>query len=258
MMDVQFWQIALIVLYGFFINYDKNGTMIGTSQAVTAGLIVGLILGDLKTGLYIGGTLQLMTLGISSFGGSSVPDYQTAALVGTYITITTGQSASLGITLAIPVAMLMVQLDVLKWTTNIYFQNKAQNYADEENYKGVERMHLFGVFNTMLTSGIPVLLTVVAGPTIVGQIIDYIPDWLTGGLTVAGGLLPALGIGLLLRYLPVKSYFGYLIIGFVAAVYLDMPILGVALLGAAIALILFKKNSSDQTAQPTGGMDEDE
>lgn len=52
-----------------FINYDKNGTMIGTSQPVTAGLIVGLIMGDLKTGLYIGATLQLMTLGISSFGG---------------------------------------------------------------------------------------------------------------------------------------------------------------------------------------------
>ena len=80
-MHVQLWQMLLIIAYGFFINYDKNGTMIGTSQPVTAGLIVGLIMGDLKTGLYIGATLQLMTLGISSFGGASVPDYQTAALV---------------------------------------------------------------------------------------------------------------------------------------------------------------------------------
>ena len=77
-------------------------------------------MGDLKTGLYIGATLQLMTLGISSFGGASVPDYQTAALVGSYIAISTKQDASIGITLAIPVAMLMVQLDVLKWSINIY------------------------------------------------------------------------------------------------------------------------------------------
>lgn len=62
-------------------------------------------------------------------------------------------------------------------------------------------------------------------------IINYIPDWLSSGLSIAGGLLPAVGIGLLLRYLPVKSYFGYLIVGFVAAVYLDIPILGVALIG---------------------------
>ena len=124
-MHVQLWQMLLIIAYGFFINYDKNGTMIGTSQPVTAGLIVGLIMGDLKTGLYIGATLQLMTLGISSFGGASVPDYQTAALVGSYIAISTKQDASIGITLAIPVAMLMVQLDVLKWSINIFFQNKA-------------------------------------------------------------------------------------------------------------------------------------
>lgn len=258
-MDVQLWQISLIVLYGFFINYDKNGTMLGTSQPVTAGLIIGLILGDVKTGLYIGGTLQLMTLGISSFGGASVPDYQTAALVGSYIAITTGQNASIGITLAIPVAMLMVQLDVLKWTTNIFFQNKAEKFADDGDFKKVELMHLCGVVNTMLTSGIPVLLTVIVGPTVVGKVIEYIPEWLTGGLTVAGGLLPALGIGLLLRYLPVKAYFGYLIIGFVGAVYLNMPILGVALLGAAVALILFKKNSVEgANVQTVGGMDEDE
>lgn len=257
-MDVQFWQIILIVLYGFFINYDKNGTMLGTSQPVTAGLIIGLILGDVKTGLYIGGTLQLMTLGISSFGGASVPDYQTAALVGSYIAITTGQDASIGITLAIPVAMLMVQLDVLKWSTNIYFQNKAEKYAEEENYRGIELMQYCAVFNTMLTSGIPVLLTVIFGPDLVGGIIEYIPEWLSGGLSVAGGLLPAVGIGLLLRYLPVKSYFGYLVIGFVGAVYLNLPILSIALFGAAIAFIIYKNRSEEVQVQMVGGIDEDE
>ena len=64
-MHVQLWQMLLIIAYGFFINYDKNGTMIGTSQPVTAGLIVGLIMGDLKTGLYIGATLQLMVSVVS-------------------------------------------------------------------------------------------------------------------------------------------------------------------------------------------------
>ena len=27
-MHVQLWQMLLIIAYGFFINYDKNGTMI--------------------------------------------------------------------------------------------------------------------------------------------------------------------------------------------------------------------------------------
>ena len=117
----------LVVLYGFFINWDKEGPKIGTSQPVVAGFLTGLIMGDIQTGLYIGGTLQLMTLGITSFGGASVPDYQTAALIGTYLAISTNQDASIGITLAIPVAMLIVQLDVLKWSTNIFFNKRQKN-----------------------------------------------------------------------------------------------------------------------------------
>ena len=43
--------------------------MFGTYQPVTAGFVTGLILGDISTGLFIGGTLQLLSLGISNFGG---------------------------------------------------------------------------------------------------------------------------------------------------------------------------------------------
>ena len=125
-MEVQAWQLILIVLYGFFINYEKNSTMFGTYQPVTAGFIVGLIMGDVKTGLFIGGTLQLMSLGISNFGGASIPDYQTASVVATFITISTGQDPNVGITIGIPVALLMVQLDVLRNTIGVWLAHKAE------------------------------------------------------------------------------------------------------------------------------------
>lgn len=260
-MHPQIWQILLVIFYGFFINYDKEGPKFGTAQPVIAGFLTGLIMGDVKTGLYIGGTLQLMTLGITSFGGASVPDYQTAALIGTYLSVSTHQDASIGITLAIPVAMLIVQLDVLKWSTNIYFQNRAERYAQKEEYRKLELMQYLATINTSLVSGLPVLLTVIIGPRLVGSIIQYIPDWLTNGLKVAGGLLPAVGIGMLLKYLPTKDYFAYLLVGFVLAVYLKVPILGISLLGAAVALVSYRNNRNkvNNTANSTaGGADEDE
>ncbi|HGW2907512.1 TPA: PTS sugar transporter subunit IIC, partial [Enterococcus faecalis] len=107
-MEASIFQLVLIVLYGFFINFEKNSTMFGTYQPVTAGFVTGLILGDISTGLFIGGTLQLLSLGISNFGGASIPDYQTASIVATFITITTGQKPSVGISIGIPVALLMV------------------------------------------------------------------------------------------------------------------------------------------------------
>lgn len=69
------------------------------------------------------------------------------------------------------------------------------------------------------------------------------------GLKVAGGMLPALGIAILLRYLPIKKNMSFLIIGFFLSAYLSVPVLGVALVGVAIAIAYF--NSNDDVVQAT-------
>ena len=79
------------------------------------------------------------------------------------------------------------------------------------------------------------------GSDLVDLIIKYLPDWLMGGLSVAGGLLPAVGIAILLRYLPTKDYIAYLMIGFFLAAYLTVPMVGVAIIGLALAIISFKQ-----------------
>lgn len=259
MEGVSIIQIVLIILYGFWINYEKNSTMFGTYQPVTCGFVVGLILGDIKTGLMVGGTLQLMSLGISNFGGASVPDYQTATIVATYITIMTNQKPEIGITIGIPVALFMVQLDILRNTLGVILVNKAEKYAKLRQYNKIELMQYIGIFLTSATTGIPVLLAVLFGPDLVNKILNITPEWLMNGLSVAGGLLPAVGIGLLLRYLPVKKYFSYLLIGFVLSVYVKIPMLGIAIVGLAISLIIYKKSSEIQVvnSEVIGG-DEDE
>lgn len=246
MENINFLQITLIILYGFWINYEKNSTMFGTYQPVTCGLVVGLILGDIETGLKVGGTLQLMSLGISNFGGASVPDYQTASIVATYITIMTHQKPEIGITIGIPVALFMVQLDILRNTLGVLLVNKAEVYAKLRQYKKIEFLQYIGIILTISTTGIPVLIAVIFGPDLINRLLTITPDWFMNGLSIAGGLLPAVGIGLLLRYLPVKKYLSYLLIGFVLSVYLKVPMLGIAIIGIALALILYKNSNEKQ------------
>lgn len=258
-MEIQLWQMIIIIIYGFFINIEKNSTMFGTYQPVTAGFITGLILGDVQTGLYIGGTLQLLSLGISNFGGASIPDYQTASIVATFITISTGEDPSVGITIGIPVALLMVQFDIIRNTIGVWLVHNAEKGVQKGDYSQITKMQMTGLFLTGATTGIPVALAVIFGPNLVKSILNVTPEWLTGGLSVAGGLLPAVGIALLLRYLPAKEYISYLIIGFVLAVYMKMPLLGIALIGAAVALIAYKKSMESQNNTIVmGGMNEDE
>ena len=100
-MNIQWWQILLITLYAGFAFYDGNNTTFGTVKPTMAGFFAGLVLGDVTTGLVVGGTLNLLVLGIGNFGGASIPDYMTGALLGTAFAIQSGQGAEFGVTLAI-------------------------------------------------------------------------------------------------------------------------------------------------------------
>ena len=57
---------------------------------------------------------------------------------------------------------------------------------------------MLGIVLTCATTG-SILLAVIFGPDLVNGLINNSPEWLLGGLQVAGGILPAVGIALLLK-----------------------------------------------------------
>lgn len=57
-------QDILIVLLAGYMTIDQNGPVVMSWFSVIVGTISGLIMGDLNTGLMIGGTFQLMSLGV--------------------------------------------------------------------------------------------------------------------------------------------------------------------------------------------------
>ena len=83
----------------------------------------------------------------------------------------------------------------------------------------------------------------------VKYVLNFMPLWLMGELKSAGTMLPAVGIAILMHYLPIKKFGAYMIFGFVAAAYLNVPMLGVALIGVGFAInhynsIIHNKNQS--------------
>lgn len=119
------------------------------------------------------------------------------------------------------------------WSLKL-LQNKQFNKMDGVFY--------LTVVTWMMKYVIPVTLVVLFGTPIVDLVLQVIPVWFTNGLQIAGGMLPVVGIGLLLRYMPVKKYMSFLIIGYVVSAYLNVPVLGIALLGAAAAYIIYSNN----------------
>ena len=61
-----------------------------------------------------------------------------------------------------------------------------------------------------------------------------------------------------MKYLPTKKYTAYLIIGFVLSAYMSIPMLGVALVGAALALLAYRRSGEKELTSVMEGADEDE
>lgn len=267
-MAIETWQILVICLFAFLQILDVITVNVGIGYPLNAGMITGIIMGDMTTGLAVGATLQLMVLGVGTYGGASIPDFTTGAIIGTIFAIISGKGLEFAIGIGVPVGLLLIQLDILARFLNTFFLHRVIKAIDRLDIRAIERNILAGALPWGLSRMLPVLLVLVFGEHFVQAVLHYVPEWLTGGLKVAGGVLPVVGIGILLRYLPTRQFFPWLLIGFFAAAWLKTPMLGVAVLGIAGAIMHYRtvSRSEKQTAdapraamQTTSGeIDDDE
>jgi mannose/fructose/N-acetylgalactosamine-specific phosphotransferase system component IIC len=232
--------IALILaIWAYFCIYDMlSPFFIGGFRPLIAGFGTGIIVGDVQTGMLIGGTLELMALGVYTYGGATIPDFTVGAILGTYFGKTEG--FEVGISLAIPAALLLTQVDILNRFLNFIFVHRADAYAEESNVKGFERMMVW--FSHMIwgfSRFIPVFLAVAFGEAAVKAVSSFFEanPWFNRGISVTGGILPALGFAMLLKILPIEQFPAFLLLGFIFYAYLKVPLVGIALAAVAVALV---------------------
>ncbi|MDV7758743.1 PTS mannose/fructose/sorbose/N-acetylgalactosamine transporter subunit IIC [Liquorilactobacillus mali] len=232
-------QIILLTLLAFIKHVDYYGIpMLFVNYPVFWGLFTGILMGDVKTGLLVGGTVQLMSLGVAGFGGSSVPDYGTTAIIATAFGVALGKNA--GLAIGLPVGMLGVQLDVIVKILNGFVVKKAQSYANKKEFKRMNSIIWVSPILFGLSAAIPVFISVTLGQSAVNFLLDSMPQWFMGGLTIAGKMLPAVGIAMLLNYMPTGKLVNYLLIGFFLAAFLKVPIIGAAIVGFSLAFMAYK------------------
>ncbi len=229
--------IALLLAVWAYIGIvTQLGPGLWWTEPLIAGFVTGVIVGNIPLGLSIGGSLTLLSLGLWTYGGATIPDFQTGSIVGTAIGAL-GGGLPAGLAVAVPTALLMTQMDVLGRAVTTVFIHGADHYAEEGNERGIVTMHLLGQLPWGLTRAIPVFLAIWLGAGPINSVIKSSPQWFFNAMQVVGHVLPALGFALLLTMLPVRRYWPFLLVGFVLFAYLKMPIIGIALLAVAVGFL---------------------
>ncbi len=228
--------LGLIAFFGYMHSY-VGSTM--HNRPIIIAPLVGLVLGDMQKGIMIGATLELIWMGAFPIGASNPPDMVSGSIIGTAFAIISGQEISAAVALAVPVASLVLIFDNAMMTFFVpALSAKADRYAASGDYKGVERMHYFAVLGLKGALSVIVAIGYYIGAPLVTGILSMIPPFVTEGLNVATGLLPAIGFAMLAKMIVTKKLIPFFFLGFLLTTYMKIPVLGVALFGIVIAVLI--------------------
>lgn len=229
--------VGLVAFFGYMHSY-MGSTMWNRPICVCA--LTGLVLGDLKTGVMVGATLELVFLGAVPIGASNPPDMTSGSIIGTAFVIVANEPIAASVALAVPVATLVLLFDnlqmtfVLTWAAHICDKYAAQGDANKVEWVA----RIAGIGNKLVLAVI-VGISFYLGIPVIKDVLNVIPDWIVTGMDVAAGIIPAIGFAMLARMIVTKEMSAFLLAGFLAAAYLNISVLGVALFGVVIALVVY-------------------
>lgn len=240
-MEISIFQCVLI---GLWSGFCLAGMLFGiyTNRCLVMATGVGLILGDLPTGLAMGavGELAFMGFGVSQ-GGSVPPNPMGPGIVGTIIAITmkgSGIDVGSALALSFPFAVAFQFVITATYTFATTLTETAYKALDRKDFRG---FRIAANATIWVFVGVGFLIGFGGAFSSEGlqKLISFIPAWLSTGLGVAGKMLPAIGFAMILNVMAKRELIPFVLLGYIAIAYLNLPVMGVAVLGTAAALMVF-------------------
>lgn len=249
------FQMVLVVIVAAICGMGSVLDEGQTHRPLIACTLVGLVLGDVKTGIILGGTLELMALGWMNVGASMAPDAALASVIATILVVVGKQSIGAGIAVAIPIAAAGQVLTIFVRTITVFFQHLADKYAEEANFRGIEMCHFVALLLQGVRVAVPAaLVAAVAGTDIVNAMLAAIPPVITRGLQISGGFIVVVGYAMVINMMEARYLMPFFFLGFVVAAFLNINLVGFGIMGAVFAILYIQLSPKYNTA--AAGVDE--
>lgn len=255
-MDLSLIQIILIAVVAFLAGIEGILDQFHFHQPIIACTLIGLVTGEIVPCLILGGTLQLIALGWANIGAAVAPDAALASIASAIILVLSGQGeagVSSAIAIAVPLAVAGLLLTIFVRTIATGIIHLMDRAAEEGNYRKIEMWHILAVCLQGLRIAIPALFIVVVGAGPVRQLLEAMPDWLTEGLAIGGGMVVAVGYAMVINMMATREVWPFFAIGFVLATITDLTLVGLGIIGGALALIYLTLTKQDGSSGGTGG-----
>jgi PTS system mannose-specific IIC component/fructoselysine and glucoselysine-specific PTS system IIC component len=219
------------------------------NRPIVVGPLIGLLLGDLQTGIIMGASLEAIFMGISPIGGSVPSDCLSGTIIAVAYAIMVGGDGATetGLALSLSIGTIMSSFNSMLTPVWAALAPYWEKLASECNPRKFKIQALLVNVITGLPGAIVIFFGVGFGIDGLSSALAACPAWVLTGLAAAGSMMTAVGFGILLSMIWSADICVFYFVGFILAKSLGLSSLGIAVLGAAIALTLFfvEKNIVD-------------
>lgn len=260
---MSFITIILIIIVALLAGMEGVLDEFQFHQPIVACTLIGLVSGHLTEGVMLGGSLQMMALGWANVGAAIAPDAALASVASAIIMVLglggstdTETVISTAIAVAVPLSVAGLFLTMICRTLAIpivHFQDAA---AEKGNFRAIEIWQILAILMQGVRIAIPAAALCFIPAEAVTSALSAMPDWLSGGMTVGGGMVAAVGYAMVINMMSTKETWPFFAIGFVLAAISQLTLIALGAIGVSFALIyLGLKESAGSNGGGTGSGD---
>lgn len=248
--------ILQIITISLFVYLGSIGSIVGNTigwytlgRPLVASFVVGIIMGDLQTAMIVGIALQIMYMGNVTPGGAVAWDLSYATYIGTAgaLVFGKGMESTQLIGLAVVFAGIGGLVGQMMWNfsyaLNLPLNRLANKYAEAGETKKMYIPNMVcGQLIGLACRFIPavILLTSMTAASAQADFASMIPGWLTTLLGTFGGMMAALGMGIIISFLLKKQWqICIFLLGFVLVTYFNLNTMAVAVIATLLAVIYY-------------------
>lgn len=277
-MQISWIQAMLLGLFACLSSMPgMGGSSIGNytlGRPLIGGLVCGIILGDIPTGIMVGCAMQVVYIALVTPGGTVSADVRAVSYIGIPLAMVALSSYGLdassteGAALATSFGTMVGTLGTVLFygtaTINLLWQHMGWKAVEKRDYK---KLYLIDMglpwISHLICSFIPTMIMCKMGASVVELIKTTLPmDGIAmKTLFTVGALLPCVGIAILLKQI-VKNVTDFVpfLFGFVLAASMGINLVSATVVAAMFAILIYrlKMVSVNKVAVADGYDDEEE
>lgn len=254
-----FLKALLVGLVAIYQRLDSRilGRLNGERPLISCTL-VGLVLGDLQTGLAVGAQMELVSMGFISIGASGY-NMNLGSVIACALVIINHLDTSAALAIAAITTTLYNALCQLRSVIVIAMNGRINTHIENGNFSRAKNIQLYdAAILQALFDFIPAFLCIYLGADAIAKLNEMIPAQILNGLTLGSNFVCFYGFATLLNIMYTKQNAIFFFLGFIIAAYAGLSLIQMASIGVIAAVILYQiRYNNPQAGGPVKDVLED-